>query len=832
MRRHLKKYISILCFFVLHLVLNANAQRIEIPDAGELQTKLQKLNVLGSVLYVAAHPDDENTAALAYFSKGKKYRTAYLSLTRGDGGQNLIGPEKGAEIGIIRTQELLAARRIDGAEQFFTRAIDFGYSKTPEETLEFWGKEEILSDLVWVIRKFRPDVIITRFTTDASSGHGHHTASGWLIKEAFHAASDSQKFPAQLKYVQPWAAKRLYWNRWRPREQETQDLQRIDTGEYNPLLGKSYTEMAAESRSNHKSQGFGATGRRGIQHDYFKLVAGSPASTDPFDGIDTSWMRVPGGQNVESVLADVLESYDPRHPAKSIPGLLDVYKELNKLDKSYWVNVKKEELLRVIQACAGLWMEAIAGDFAAAPGDKIEITTTIVNRSDFPFRIQKLGIADMSDEIVLDRPLGNNEPQTAGNTISIPADFPISQPYWLRSEPKKGIFVGSEQRMIGAAENFQSIAVTVSIGANDNVLDYSLPVLFRWRDRVAGELYRSFEIRPSVTMQMENKVSIFPNEKPKQIKVKMKSHSPDVSGRISLKGGKNWQTSPENIPFSFNEKYEEQEFTFEVKPPEASDEAILTATAEINGKIIDRSMVEISYPHIHRQVYFPESRVKVVKLDVERSGDKLGYIMGAGDEVAVGLRNLGYDIIELSDEMLENGKFSQFDAIITGIRAYNTRERLKHVQKKLLQYVEDGGTLIVQYNVSRGMLVENVGPYPLTIGRDRVSMETAPVRPLDPEHPLLNFPNTITPEDFEDWVQERGLYFAAQWDEKYEPILSSHDTNETDKNGGLLYTRYGKGIFIYTGYSWFRQLHAGVPGAYRLLANMISVGKSDEKPKQ
>ncbi len=832
MQRHLKNYISILCTFILVFSLNAHAQRIEIPGAGELQIGLQKLNVLGSVLYVAAHPDDENTAALAYFSKGRKYRTAYLSLTRGDGGQNLIGPEKGAEIGIIRTQELLAARRIDGAEQFFTRAVDFGYSKTPEETLEFWGKEEILADLVWIIRKFRPDVVITRFATDSSSGHGHHTASGWLIEEAFHAASDPQKFPEQLKYVKPWAAKRLYWNSWRPREQETQDLQRIDTGEYNPLLGKSYTEMAAESRSNHKSQGFGTTGRRGTQFDYFKLVAGTPASADIFDGIDTSWKRVPGSQKVESVLADVLETFDSQYPSKSIPGLLAVYKELTKLEKTYWVNIKMGELLRVIQACAGLWMEAIAGDFAATPGDKIDIRTTIVNRSDFPFRLQKLSIPNMTDDIVENMLLNSNESQTVAETVVIPADFPISQPYWLKAEPKKGIFMGSEQKMIGEAENPPSIVVKVSLSANENLLEYSLPLLYRWRDRVDGELYRNFEIRPSVTMQMENKVSIFPDEKPKRIKVKMKSHSPNVSGLIRLKGSEKWSIFPETIPFSFSGKYEEQEFMFEVQPPKASDETVLTAIAEVNNKKIDRTLVEISYPHIHRQVYFPESRIKAVRLDIERSGKKLGYIMGAGDEVAASLRDLGYEVVELSDEMLENGEFSQFDAIITGIRAYNTRERLRHVQGKLLQYIENGGTLIVQYNVSRGMLIENVGPYPFTIGQDRVSMENAPVQILHPEHPLLNFPNVIGPEDFEGWVQERGLYFAAQWDEKYEPMLSSHDTNETEKNGGLLYTRYGKGVFIYTGYSWFRQLPAGVPGAFRLFANMISGGKSDEKQKQ
>jgi LmbE family N-acetylglucosaminyl deacetylase len=825
----MKKLISIVFLFVLYLSPSIQAQRIEIPDAGELQIALQKLNVLGSVLYVAAHPDDENTAALAYFSKGRKYRTGYLSLTRGDGGQNLIGPEKGAEIGIIRTQELMEARRMDGAEQFFTRAIDFGYSKTPEETLEFWGKEEVLSDMVWVIRNFRPDVIITRFATDSSSGHGHHTASGWLIEEAFRAASDPNRFPEQLKHVKPWEAKRLYWNSWRPSQQEIMDMQKIDTGEYNPLLGKSYTEIAAESRSNHKSQGFGATSRRGTQYDYFKLVAGEPAATDLFDGIDTSWNRVPGGQNVESVLSGVLKSFDPQHPAKAIPGLLAVYEELTKLDESNWVMKKRKELLRVIQGCAGLWMEAMADDYAAAPGAEVRVTASFVNRSDFSFRLQKIGFPKIAGDSIVDIPLRMNEPQTFEKKITIPETFPLSQPYWLRLPAQKGLFTVQEQDLIGLAENPPSVSVTVCIEAGKNILEYSLPLLFRWTDRVDGELYRSFEIRPEVTIQVENKVNIFPNDNPQKINLRLISQSQNMAGEIRLKGSDKWQIIPESIPFSLDNKYEEQEVTFEVVPPKTSDEANFLAEAEIDGKKMQRALVEISYPHIHRQVYFPESRIKFVKLDIKRLGNIVGYIMGAGDEVPDALRNLGYEVIELTDEMLDTIEFSQFDAIVTGIRAYNTRERLKYAQEKLLQYVENGGTLIVQYNVSRGLQIENIGPYPLTIGQDRVSMETAPVEFLDPEHPLLNFPNRIIPKDFEGWVQERGLYFATQWDEKYDAVLSSHDTGESDKKGGLLYTRYGKGVFIYTAYSWFRQLPAGVPGAFRIFSNLISTGKINEK---
>lgn len=826
----LKQYISIVLVFLLSLICNANAQKIEILDAAELQIALQKLNVLGSVLYYAAHPDDENTAALAYFSKGRKFRTAYLSVTRGDGGQNLIGPEKGAEIGIIRTQELLSARKIDGAEQFFTRAIDFGYSKTPEETFEFWGKEEILSDIVWIIRKFRPDVIITRFTSSSSGGHGHHTASAPLIQEAFLAASNPNKFPEQLKYVKPWEAKRLLWNTWRPSQQDRNNFLRIDTGEYNPILGKSYTEMAAESRSNHKSQGFGSTGRRGTRYDYFQHIDGDPAKSDLFDGIDTSWNRIPGGQKVGQMLAEILKSFDPQHSSKSISRLIAVYAELSKLDESYWGNLKKEELLRIIQSCAGLWIEAITDDFSAAPGDDIQINATIVNRSNFPFKLQEISFPGVSSDSALDLPLKNNDPVVVEKTVSIPRNFPISQPYWLKAAPQKGIFSIQDQEIIGFAENPPSLYAKMTFSANGTLLEFSIPLLFRWRDRVDGELYRSFEIRPLVTLKIENKVRFFSDDEPKEVKVTLKSHSQNVSGELRLKGTDKWQISPASFPFFFANKYEEKQFSFVVSPPKNSDEAELIAEAEINGEKLAYSLVEISYPHIKRQTYFPKSRMKVVKINIKKSGNNIGYIMGAGDEVADSLRNLDYDVTLLNDEMLENEDLTPFDAIITGIRAYNTRERLKYTQDKLMQYVKNGGTLIVQYNVSRGLKIKNIGPFPLTIGRDRVSMETAPVSILNPNHQLLNFPNIITSNDFKGWIQERGLYFASRWDEKYETVLSSHDSNESDKLGGLLFTRHGKGVFIYTGYSWFRQLPAGVPGAFRLFVNLISAGKYIEKP--
>jgi len=824
----LKKHLTLISVVALLLTLPLCARQGEILNAGELQTALEKLNVLGSVLYVGAHPDDENTAVLAYFSKGRKFRTAYLSLTRGDGGQNLIGPEKGAEIGIIRTQELLAARRIDGAEQFFTRAVDFGYSKTAEETFEIWGREAVLADMVWIIRKFRPDVIITRFTAENSGGHGHHTASAILLNEAFAAASDPGRFPEQLKDVEPWRTERLFWNSWRPDQRETADLPKVDTGEFNPLLGKSYSEMAAESRSQHKSQGFGSAGRRGSQYEYFRLLAGRPASKDPLDGIDTSWSRVPGGQKVGAALKRILGSFDARNPSRSLPALMAVYGELGKLDDARWVPVKKRELLRVIQSCAGLWMEAVADDFSSAPGGGVKISMAAINRSEHAFALHSVGFPGLADDSLIDLPLENNVPWTAEKKLSLPWGCPISQPFWLRDAPGKGLFTIPQRDLIGPGENPPSIEARMVLISGGERLEFRIPVVYRWTDRVDGELYRPFEIRPRVTVKPEGKVIIFAGNTPKKIKVRITSQSPNVAGEIRLKGTDKWRVTPAGFPFSLTGKYEEKEVAFEVSPPASPDEAVLAAEVLADGETLDRDLVEISYPHIKRQVYFPGSRVKAVKLDVKIAGSKVGYVMGAGDEVADGLRSLGYDVVLLDDEMLENLDLSQFDAIVTGIRAYNTRERLKYDQPRILRYVENGGALVVQYNIPRGLLAD-IGPYPLTLGQDRVSVETAPVSFLDPGHQLLNFPNAISQKDFEGWTQERGLDFASQWDGKYEPVISSHDPGEPDRKGGLLFTRYGKGVFVYTGYAWFRQLPEGVPGAYRLMANLISAGKSRGK---
>ena len=821
--------------FSSFILAASGSQPLQTKNTAELRISLEKLNVLGSVLYIGAHPDDENTGLIAYWAKGKKYRAAYLSLTRGDGGQNLIGPEKGSEIGLIRTQELLQARSIDGGEQYFTRAVDFGFSKSPEESLEIWGKENVLADIVWVIRKFKPDVIVTRFPPGGNGGHGHHTASASLAKEAFTAAADPNRFPEQLKYVQPWQANRLFWNNFRPSQEDIKNSISVDAGEYNPLLGKSYTELAAESRSMHKSQGFGVSAYRGSRPEYFQLVSGSPtaadrpAKNDIFDGINTSWGRINGGDKIGQKIEAVVASFNPENPSASLNSLLDLYGDLDKLGNNYWTELKKKELLDIIKSCAGLWIEAIASDYSAAPGDSVIIKTSCVKRSPAGFVINKIEFPSVSSETAVNVELAENQPYSIGAKIVLPDSYPLSQPYWLSGKASKGLFHVDDKEMIGEAENPPSIPVKVYFTCKGQNLVFTVPLLYRWNDKVEGELYRPFEIRPPVTSETSEKVILFTGNTPKPLRVKLKNNRAGVSGEVTVRTYGGWIVTPASIPFSFNNKYDERNVDFKITPPRNGSDADLGIDVDVKGKIYDLSAVEISYPHIKRQIYFPPSTFKVVKLDLKKDDEKIGYIMGSGDEIPACLGSIGYDVSLLNDRALDESDLSQYTVIIAGIRAYNTRDRLKYDQPRLLEYVKNGGTFIVQYNVPSGLQTESIGPYPFKLSNDRITVEESPVNFINPAHQLLNYPNKISLEDFNGWIQERGLYFASSWDNRYETVISGHDPGEKDLPGGTLFTHYGRGIFIFTGYAFFRQLPEGVPGAYKLFVNMISAGKLDEQ---
>jgi LmbE family N-acetylglucosaminyl deacetylase len=812
------------------------AQPPHVFDAGKLQLALKRLSVLGSVLYIGAHPDDENTAMLAYCVNEKLFRTAYLSLTRGDGGQNLIGSEQGELLGVIRTQELLAARRFDGAEQYFTRALDFGYSKSPEETFKFWNKEKILSDVVWVIRNFQPDVIITRFPTTGEGGHGHHTASAILAEEAFYAAADSSRFREQLKYVKPWKAKRLVWNVFQSlvEQQKTKgaNLLQIDVGKFNPLIGKSYTEISSESRSMHKSQGFGSSPQRSESINYFAVVAGENADNDIFEGIHTDWSRVQDGEVVGKILDDAYKNFNPESPEKTLPLLLKAYQEINNhFRDNNLTEAKQKDLLDVIRSCAGLWMEAIANDYSYSQGDSIKVAFSIINRGNASIRIKSLGqttipqdnIGIQKNYFYFDSLLYQRKPFIFDYQIPVGRATRPSHPYWIKTLTTKVRFQSYNQQpqLWGMPESPYLFNAYTVIDFRGTDIPFKIPVLFRWNDPVDGERYRPIEIAPPVMVNLDEKVYVFPNNQSKPIRCTLKSGKDNSSGTLKLKLPEGWSAKPDEISFSLQKKRDEQTVSFTITPPAKPSEGMLTAEVKTGEGTFSYSIITIEHSHIPKQTLFPPAQAKLVRLNIATRAKNIGYIMGAGDEIPTYLRQLGYNVTLLSDNDLNEGKFSAYDAIITGVRAYNTRQQLKQVQPRLLEYVKGGGTLVVQYCTNRDLVTENIGPSPFKISNERVTDETAAMAFLEPSHPLLNAPNKISQSDFDGWMQERGIYFASEWDSSYQTVLACSDTGERPKKGGLLYTRYGKGVFIYTGYVFFREIPAGVAGAYKLFVNMI-----------
>ena len=819
----MKRSIISILLFVLSLSVSQFAQPTKILNSSELKLALEKLNTLGSVLYVAAHPDDDNTSMLSYFSSGKHLRAGYLAMTRGDGGQNLIGNEQDEMLGIIRTQELLTSRKTDGAEQFFTRAIDFGYTKSPDETLRFWGKDEILSDVVWVIRKFRPDVIITRFPDDGRGGHGHHTASAILAEEAFKLAGDSTKFPEQLKYVETWQPKRLYWNGWGSFLQGQGNVIKIDPGEFNPLLGKSYTEIGAESRSKNRSQGVGGIGRRGESTNYFKYIEGDSAQNDLFDGIDLTWNRVEDSEKISGLLSEANKKFDPENPSEILPLLFKAYNEMEKHSDNYWITEKKKELLNVIRSAAGLWIEATADNYAYSRGSEIKVNAGIVNRSDYPLKLERINISYLKNDELINQNLPKGDFISQDYSIKLPNDISITQPYWLKNKSEKFRYSVDDQQLIGKPENDPALTTEFTLSSTDGNITLITPVLYRWNDPVEGEKYRPIEIIPKVTISLQDKIYLFPTNDERVIVFSIKNNNDSFKGKVRLNIPESWGVPSDEIPISFEEKGEEKQVSNVITPPKQAEETEFTIEVISENEIYNKEMVTISYSHIPTQTLFPSASGKLIRLKTEKVISSIGYLNGSGDDIPKYLTQLGYKVEMLTDVQLENGKLN-YDAIVTGIRAYNTRDRLQALNKKLLDYVYNGGTLVVQYNTNRNLATDEIGPYPFSLSRNRVTDEEATVTFLKPEHQLLNYPNKITEKDFEGWIQERGLYFPDNIDPRYETILAMHDKGESPLKEGLIFANYGKGVFIYTSLSFFRQLPAGVPGAYRLFINLISAG--------
>jgi len=803
----------------------------EQMNASEIELALQKLNVLGRVLYIAAHPDDENTNLMAFWANGSLYDAAYLSVTRGDGGQNLLGPELSERLGVIRTKELLDARRIDHAQQFFTRATDFGFSKTAEETLRFWDHDKILADVVWIVRTFRPDVIVTRFSPEDEKTHGHHTASAILAREAFSAAADPSRFPEQLGFVKPWQATRLVWNTSpffftnRNLPFDPTGLTVLEAGGYNPLLGKAYTEIAAASISMHKSQGVGGLPRRGARKEYFKPLEGQPMTSALFEGVDTSWSRVPNSESLATEIRQITSRFNPADPAASVPDLLKLRQTLNGIHDEPWGAEKKAELDKIIAACLGLHVEASTATEAFTPGQTAAIKLEAINRSNVPVTLQEVRFPNTGDSIKIDTALPSNELVTKDLLGRIPNDAPYSQPYWLRKPGTLGTFAVDDQKLIGLPENPPALPVEIVLQVNGQELRYVVDTNYRTADSVAGELPRPPVIAPPVFVNVLDSVFVFPTNQPKPVSVRITSATGPVKGELKLAAPQGWDVSPASVPVDLKTASAEMVATITLKPPNHNGEGTLRAIVSIDGRDYSLERVRISYPHIGVQTLMPPAQAKLVRADIRKKGERIGYIPGAGDDVPESLRQIGYSVKMLSEPEITAKNLTQFSAVVLGIRAYNTQDRISNWLPELFVYVKEGGVAIAQYNTLADLKTNQFGPYPLEISRDRVTDENAPVRVLAPNNPLMNVPNKIKPNDFDGWVQERGLYFPNKWDPAWTPVLSCNDPREQPLDGGLLVSKSGKGFFIYTSYSWFRQLPAGVPGAYRLFANMLSLGK-------
>ncbi len=819
------------------LLLNLSPVQSQVhqPNASEIRLKLKKLNFLGSVLYVAAHPDDENTRAIAYLANERLAATAYLSMTRGDGGQNLIGPEIRDLLGLIRTQELLAARRIDGGEQFFTRANDFGFSKNANETFAIWNKEEILSDVVRVIRQYQPDVILTRFPPDERAGHGHHTASAILAQEAFDRAAQRTSFAEQLKSLEPWQTKRLFTNtgRWwnTSINENTPGVVTLNVGTYNALLGKSYSELAAESRSQHKSQGFGSTGRRGDAPEYFEFVKGEPAQSDIFDGVNTSWTRVKGGEKVAALVNAALKEFDADQPHTIIPRLLEIRRAIGQLEAGVWRDRKVKEVNRLIQDCAGLYVEVTAPVPSLAPGEQTTFSVELVNRSAAAIELKSMSSKTIGMDSSASLKLGNNQLVTFPARKTIMADAGYSAPYWLQEDHSQGLFVVKDDNLIGKPENSPAVTVNFAFLVAGELLIVQTPVVNKWTDPVKGELWQPFEITPPVSLTLDEKVFLFPDTQSRPVRVKAKSYSnASLNGTLQLQLPSGWRCEPANHALALGKRGEEATYEFTVFPSTAIFSGKISASVAIGGKTYGQSIQTITYDHIPTQTIMPPAASNVIRMDIRKAGDRIGYIKGAGDDVPAALRNLGYEVWEMKNEEIVPANLQTLDAVVLGVRALNTNERIRYFMPTLLDYVKAGGTLVVQYNTQFGLEIDANAftPYPLKLSRERVTEEDSPVTILNPEHPLLRSPNVITSDDFKGWVQERGLYFPGEWAPEFEPLLSMNDQGEPARKGSLLVAKYGKGTYIYTGLSFFRELPEGVPGALKLFANLVSAGKVAE----
>jgi LmbE family N-acetylglucosaminyl deacetylase len=819
-----------------------------VPGA-EILRQLRGFSEMGSVLYLAAHPDDENTELITYFARGRNYRTAYLSLTRGDGGQNVLGPEFGSEIGVIRTQELLAARRIDGGRQFFSRAVDFGFSKDFRETLRIWDRQHVLSDIVRVIRQYRPDILITRFSPIPGRTHGHHTASTVLGMEAFKLAGDPKAFPEQG--LEPWQPKRIVWNESIYQKDNISGAQQvnIDVGGDDPVTGEPFTVIAGRSRSMHKTQGFAnfaIPNRPGPRFERFQLLDGAPMKSDVLEGVDTTWGRVPGGAEIGKLVEEIIARFDSQNPVASVPALLKLRGEVAALPASDpVVTEKRGQLDRILQACLGLEVQTTISQAEVVPGEMMKLHHSVVIHSSTPVRwaaVRYPGIKQPIDPGKSPSPLAPqktsprlpdpqniellpNQPRTLDSTSTLPTGTPLSQPYWLREEGSPGMFQVDDPSLIDRPENPCSFPVEYVFEIGDQTLVIPDEPAQITTNPENSEVRRRLEVIPPVSLDFVTDVALFAPGTSHPVEVEIVASRADSNGTLRLNGPQGWSVSPAEQSFHLKTIGERARFTFTITAPQKSDIAKIIADAEIGQAHYRAGRIEINYSHIPPILLQPVASLKAISLELKTLGHTVGYLPGAGDSMAQNLKQMGYAVRILDDTNLTLEDLQGLDAVVLGVRAFNVRNNIGSNLPLLFRYVENGGTVVAQYNRPDGLKTNELAPFDLHLSTDRVTDENAAATFLAPDHPVLNKPNKITNADFDGWVQERGIYFPDQWDDHFTPVLAFNDPGESPLKGGLLVAPYGKGYFVYTGLVFFRELPAGVPGAFRLFANLISLGK-------
>ena len=832
-----KKGITV--FIVGFYAIFCSAQQIRPSQSSEIYRELKTLKQLPKVLYLAAHPDDENTGLLSWLINGQNVETGYLSLTRGDGGQNLLGTEQGAALGLIRTHELLEARKLDGAQQFFTRAIDFGFSKNTTDTFKQWNADSITADVVWVIRKFRPDVIICRFPPTAAAGHGQHAASAVVAEKAFKLAGDKTAFPNQLKYVKVWQPKRLLWNTFRFGGFDTtaENQLKVTVGQYDAQLGMGYGELAGLSRSLHKSQGAGTQSVAGIKTEYFAHIAGEPAKATLFDGINKNWTAV-GNADIGQSLDKIISDFNFNHPDLSIPALLVLRKKVMALEDADLKKDKSKSLDRIILSCAGFMGEVVTNQAEAIAGDHYRFRLNLIARTANPVVLENVKWLTTSESF--NRKLSKDSLITIEHDIQIPADAAITEPYWLeKSATNAATFSVPNDTLVGLpeAESPQNVLLGLKIGSEN--FQVKLPLSFKKLDPVRGDVVEGLRIIPALELKFTQSLYLVRENEDLHLSVNVKVNS----GKPFNKGTLNLMYNGERLGSTHVSSISGKNTTIEYVIPKAKLASVNSSRLQLDADFIadgvayNKKQILIQYPHLPSLQYFAPATATVMKGDIQATVKKVGYIEGAGDFIPEFLRIAGIQVDVLKDEDFygniddsgvndTRNRLSQYDAIVMGIRANNTEKKLDRWMPFLWSYAKAGGNLVMQYNTNQDATVDQLGMYNFSIANKRVTEENAAVKFLNPNHKLLNFPNKITADDFKGWVQERGAYFPVQWDAAYEPLFEMHDTDEEPLQGSTLYARYGKGNFIYTPLSFFRQLPVGNVGAARLFLNFLSAQKN------